>query len=204
MASVVVRFHSAETSKPLSSICEIVDLAKHSSCDKTRSRCCFLLQCILYADAELREQQELEVVDEDIAVERQGLPANLVKHWALILAERRRDKVAPVRAAAVRAISQLPLCDESYVDADNKEFLPNDLVFESLRDSAVEVRQAAVQSLILRTAQDIESCLLYLENENDSDVRKALVEHLVRSTHIRAFTSDTRMRLLRLMMNDES
>ncbi|RCN24082.1 hypothetical protein ANCCAN_30228 [Ancylostoma caninum] len=152
---------------------------------------------------------------EDIAVERHGLPSNLVKHWALFLAERRRDKVAHVRAAAVRAISQLPSCDDSYVDGDNKEFLPNDctfevwalfepVVFESLRDSAVEVRQAAIQSLILRTAQDIESCLTYLENEDDSDVRKALVEHLVRSTHIRAFTVDTRMRLLRLMMNDEN
>ncbi|KAK6725936.1 hypothetical protein RB195_004324 [Necator americanus] len=201
---VILYSHSSETDKPLSSVCEVIELAKHSSGEKTRSRCCFLLQCILYADAELREQQELEVVDDGITVQDQGLPFNLLKQWGLILAQRRRDKAVAVRAAAIRAISQLPLREEPYTDDDNKEFFPNDLVFDSLHDSAVEVRQAAVQSLVLRTFDDVGSCIAFIEEEEDSDVRKLLVEHLIRSTHIRSFTTDARIRLLRLMLNDEN
>ncbi|KAK6725938.1 hypothetical protein RB195_004324 [Necator americanus] len=204
VSKVILYSHSSETDKPLSSVCEVIELAKHSSGEKTRSRCCFLLQCILYADAELREQQELEVVDDGITVQDQGLPFNLLKQWGLILAQRRRDKAVAVRAAAIRAISQLPLREEPYTDDDNKEFFPNDLVFDSLHDSAVEVRQAAVQSLVLRTFDDVGSCIAFIEEEEDSDVRKLLVEHLIRSTHIRSFTTDARIRLLRLMLNDEN
>ncbi|CAJ0610107.1 unnamed protein product [Cylicocyclus nassatus] len=152
---------------------------------------------MLYADAELKEKERMEVAEEDITVQNQGLD-DCHKLGNCSCREAYR-----VHATAIRALCQLPMSDEPHVDKDNKEFFPSDLIFDSLRDYAAEVREA-LQSFVFRIELEIDRFIEFLEKKDDCELLKALVQHLITSTFIRSFSDDSRLRFLRSLMTERS
>ncbi|GMR36874.1 hypothetical protein PMAYCL1PPCAC_07069, partial [Pristionchus mayeri] len=128
------------------------------------------------------------------------IPRALIERWAKVLSQRRLDKSSAVRAVGVSAVSALP--HSNLPDYEGREFIPNDLIIESLRDVDVKVREAAIKALSILSVDHIEETMNRLRSEEKPEIRRLLAAKLIQEVHVMSYSEDQRASLLSFLYNN--
>ncbi|KAM3717404.1 Condensin complex subunit [Dirofilaria immitis] len=157
--------------------------------DISRYRCCWLITSIFQSTEEI--EADYEPTD---CREEESLPVEVMDCLIKILQGRLYDKNPFVRAEVIRSFSVLCRINEKN---DVNGFDCAKYIVNALNDISRDVRAEAVRCVPLFSESDISTFISVILMESDSNVRRLAFSRIACNLHVRSFTVQQRMQLLK-------